>query len=312
MEARGPDETKNNWKQWLRANSVLVILVSAIAIGLGTTAYFSIKEQYIPTSKSIIVARAVSPNVDSSGQSVNSTDMDIVVLYEKNLLMPIENFMSHKTTPLNIFFYIPNKGPVFIKNIQLVSNSSNLLTVLDSAPKKNFIKTEVTSGKSSKEITGEVWNLTAEIGHPLEIKNSTAEYELYIFYRLSSDTATPIQKIVIPINWNINTLDFGKTSYFWIIFMGVMLSKVFSYSTTGKTLKIQLTPADLLWIPFSAIITLLIFASFKEQVKLTTDVITNLALAFAFGFGFDKIFESWQKRPNPSPSPPDSSIANRS
>ena len=54
---------------------------------------------------------------------------------------------------------------------------------------------------------------------------------------------------------------------------------------------------EYLWIPFSAIITLLIFTSFHEQVKLSSDILLNFALAFGFGFGFDKVFESWQKAP---------------
>jgi hypothetical protein len=48
-------------------------------------------------------------------------------------------------------------------------------------------------------------------------------------------------------------------------------------------------------VPFSAIITLLILSSFTDQVKLTGDIMTNLALAFGFGFGFDKVFQAWPK-----------------
>jgi hypothetical protein len=61
------------------------------------------------------------------------------------------------------------------------------------------------------------------------------------------------------------------------------------------------TSSELLWIPFSAVITLLIFSSFREQVKLTQDVIANTALAFGFGFGFDKVFETWKKAPDRNP-----------
>ncbi|HEY9491792.1 MAG TPA: hypothetical protein VIP56_07390, partial [Nitrososphaeraceae archaeon] len=60
---------------------------------------------------------------------------------------------------------------------------------------------------------------------------------------------------------------------------------------------IRLGVGELIWIPFSAIITLLIFSSFADQVKLSADIIVNLSLAFGFGFGFDKVFEAWQKSP---------------
>jgi hypothetical protein len=104
-------------------------------------------------------------------------------------------------------------------------------------------------------------------------------------------------------------LDFGKPSYFWIIFLGVLISRVFSFSriksggggSGSSSLWMQLDGRELLWVPFSAVITLLIFSSFKEQVNLTTDVITNLALAFGFGFGFDKVLETWHKAPQESP-----------
>jgi hypothetical protein len=54
---------------------------------------------------------------------------------------------------------------------------------------------------------------------------------------------------------------------------------------------------EYLWIPFSAIVTLLIFTSFHQQIKLSSDILLNFALAFGFGFGFDKVFESWNKAP---------------
>jgi hypothetical protein len=35
----------------------------------------------------------------------------------------------------------------------------------------------------------------------------------------------------------------------------------------------------------------LIFASFRSQVDLTTNIIINISLAFGFGFSFDKVLE---------------------
>ena len=57
---------------------------------------------------------------------------------------------------------------------------------------------------------------------------------------------------------------------------------------------------ELIWIPFSAIITLLIFASFIDQETLINDVILNLALTIGFGFSFDKVLEAWKKVPTTS------------
>jgi hypothetical protein len=67
---------------------------------------------------------------------------------------------------------------------------------------------------------------------------------------------------------------------------------------TLNTASIKLGVEELIWIPFSAIITLLIFSSFVDQVRLSADIIVNLSLTFGFGFGFDKVFEAWQKSPS--------------
>jgi hypothetical protein len=82
--------------------------------------------------------------------------------------------------------------------------------------------------------------------------------------------------------------------------LGVLTSRIFSITGGGGTLgsfSLKFGVGELIWIPFSVIITLLIFASFVDQITLTNDVILNLALAFGFGFGFDKVLETWKKAP---------------
>jgi hypothetical protein len=170
------------------------------------------------------------------------------------------------------------------------------------------------------------------VGHPLFVANYTGNYELKIIYRLgdiqkfaesgssTSDDSFPellgnatdaalsgnvpdeilsdIRVVSIPLQYQVNALDFSKPEYFWIIALGVLASRVFAISKdTLNTASINLRVEELIWIPFSAIITLLIFSSFVDQVKLSADVIMNLSLAFGFGFGFDKVFEAWQKSP---------------
>ena len=170
-----------------------------------------------------------------------------------------------------------------------------------------------------------------KLGHPLYIGNHTQFYELIILYRpnkisdytttelssamsnatmmnsddtfISKDTPASvlgkIEVLKIPLKYEINSLDFSRPEYFWIIALGVVTGRIFSITgagTLGST-SIEFNVGELIWIPFSAIITLLIFASFVDQVNLTNDVILNLALAFGFGFGFDKVLEAWKKAP---------------
>jgi hypothetical protein len=105
----------------------------------------------------------------------------------------------------------------------------------------------------------------------------------------------------------------GNFNYFWIIFSGVLLSRIFPLFTNQErrqdddsnqsgnsisarvTERIKLGPIEFLWVPFSAIITLLIFTSFKGQIQPTSDIIGNMALAFGFGFGFDKVLNMGHK-----------------
>jgi len=112
--------------------------------------------------------------------------------------------------------------------------------------------------------------------------------------------------------WPIKTLDLTTLTYFWIVLIGVILSKL---STRIINLKQQnksnnppsptttassnnqsgpidsLSNYDYLWIGISAIIALLIFSSFQQQVHLTGNILYDISLAFAFGFGFDRILD---------------------
>jgi hypothetical protein len=69
------------------------------------------------------------------------------------------------------------------------------------------------------------------------------------------------------MKYEINLLDFNHPEYFWIIALGVVTSRIFSI-TEGETLgsaSIKFDIGELIWIPVSAIITLLSFASFYRS-----------------------------------------------
>lgn len=60
--------------QWLRQekNAVLVVLIGILVVGMIVTAYFSIKDEYVPTNRTVVVK--------------NITYVDIVIEYERNIL----------------------------------------------------------------------------------------------------------------------------------------------------------------------------------------------------------------------------------
>lgn len=48
---------------------------------------------------------------------------------------------------------------------------------------------------------------------------------------------------------------------------------------------------ELLWIVFSFIISILVFAGFKQNVALVNSVLINISIAFGFGFAFDRTLQ---------------------
>jgi hypothetical protein len=265
---------KPNAEEWLRKNIIAIALFAIVGIGFSVTAYLTIKNEYVPTTKEVVTG--------------NNSDIFVVVTKDKEIIAPITTtFLGRGESHVVVEIYFVNDdidGDSF-RSVVLSTNSSSILTVRD----ENLYRPH----ENLANYTGIV-----EIGHPLEINNITEVYFLDVLYRPKSQVYGDLSQLRIPIEWNVRTLDFGKPSYFWIIFAGVLLSRIFSYSQNASGLSLKTLDArDALWAPFSAIITLLIFTSFKEQVVLTNDIITNLALAFSFGFGFDKILEVWQKSP---------------
>jgi len=281
---------------------VLIILI----VGFIVTMYFTLVNVYTPVNQEVITA--------------NNTDIFVVVRKEANILIPLSNFFYSKYTKMNVDIYFKDpslRKASFISAPLLASNTSSLLSQFDSRLTEDPLFTR--------------YNLTMKVGHPLLVANYTGDYELKIIYRLGDtqeikpSDSTPdndstellgnatttelpskvpeallrnIKVLSIPLHYQVNALDFSKPEYFWIIALGVLTSRVFAISKdTLNTASIRLGVGELIWIPFSAIITLLIFSSFADQVKLSADIIVNLSLAFGFGFGFDKVFEAWQKSP---------------
>jgi hypothetical protein len=54
---------------------------------------------------------------------------------------------------------------------------------------------------------------------------------------------------------------------------------------------LEIQPMDSLWLLFSFVISVLIFAAFNQQVHLGPSIMVNVVLAFGFGFGFQKVLE---------------------
>lgn len=298
----------NNTSTKKSSSKIFYIILTILLTGFFATMYFTIMNVYVPVTQEVVTH--------------GNKDIFVVAKKENYILVPLLNFFKPKETIVNVDIYFKNDNLTktsFLSPPFLSSNTSSLLSLTES--KFNDFNSYTS------------YNLTMKVGHPLYIGNHTQLYDLIILYRpnkisdfttigmssamsnatmmfddtfISKDTpASVLGKIVvlkIPLKYEINSLDFSRPEYFWIIALGVVTSRIFSITGTGTlgSASIKFNVGELIWIPFSAIITLLIFASFVNQVHLTKDVILNLALAFGFGFGFDKVLEAWKKAPNSS------------
>ena len=232
-------------------------------------------------------------------------DVFVIVKQENYILIPLLNFFKPRETNIHVNISFKNDNLTktsFLSEPFLSSNTSSLLSLTDS------------EFNGSNNYTS--YDLKVKLGHPLYIGNYSQKYEFIILYRpnlisnnttsdpsfaianatminnkdifILKDTPVPllgkIEVLRIPLEYEINSLDFTRPEYFWIIALGVITSRIFSISGGGTlgSASLNFDVGELIWIPFSAIITLLIFSSFIDQVDLTNDIILNLALAFGF------------------------------
>lgn len=153
------------------------------------------------------------------------------------------------------------------------------------------------------KVDDHVMNVKAR--HNLEIGNMSNKYQLNPFYTdpknppilftninttnppISSTNITTtnhtkiVKKTIGPVrpngtsqntswtfNWPIKTMDLTTLTYFWIVLIGVILSKLSTRMTKGgesaESHTGKLSNHDYLWIGIIAIIALLIFSSFQQ------------------------------------------------
>jgi hypothetical protein len=224
-------------------------------------------------------------------QEATFKDMRVFVSRVSPILIPMKNALSPLTSNVTVKIY-PNLTNIRIDSVTLSSNSTN------STLSYNSGFTNI-SGNTLPEI----YRLQVYSQHTGVISNFTSPYTINILY---SDNFGKINSHALSFNWSAKTLDLSTVTYFWIVMIGVLASRLLSLAiaptTTpdadpvkeeGKT-KAK-NKQQYLWILFSFIIVLLIFSSFRAQVRLTSIIILNITLAFAFGFGFDKVLEVAQK-----------------
>jgi hypothetical protein len=184
------------------------------------------------------------------------------------------------TYQLTIFYTDPRNPPVSFTNVTNVT----VPTAAKSLSGGN--KTNVTVPTAANSLSGRNTKSTNQL------RNVVSSHTV----QLTKRPDRIMQYINGRFTWPIKTMDLTTLTYFWIVLIGVTLSKLstrISKGGEGKKSPIgNLSNYDYVWIGISAIIALLIFSSFQQQVHLTGNILYNISLAFAFGFGFDRILDT--------------------
>ena len=257
----------------INTTSIFLVLIS---LGLVATVIVSILTEYTPQND-------MATKYDTSGIS-------FIINKESTLLIPLKNVFIPKTSDLTLTIYpiVPFKKIVSVK---LYTTSDSILSYYG-----DFKLTDTVEG-------GYIYKMKVYAQHDLEVENTTNTYKVATYYINNSGQ---LKQAVIPFTWPIKTLDFSDFTYFWIVLIGVIVSRLVTryVEDTRKepekdgnkvSSRIEFEGRDYLWIAFSGIITLLIFTEFQKNVQPTTNIITNISLAFGFGFGFDRILDVGQK-----------------
>lgn len=226
----------------------------------------------------------------------DAPDFSFIVKRESTVLIPLKNAFFPKVSDLTVTIYPRSSENYTIKNVKLYTTSDSILSYYG-----NFMLDNKTTTADKLP----VYKMNVYAQHSLQVQNTTNLYSVATYFLNGSGN---LVQNVVSFAWPIKTLDFSLLTYFWIVLIGVVVSRFTTRYIKDRNLGpgseaasaasrfvIYLQLRDYLWIAFSAIIALLIFAQFQKNVELTSNIITNISLAFGFGFGFDRILDVGQE-----------------
>jgi hypothetical protein len=151
-------EPSPSFTEWLRRNTVFVVLTAVFAAGLVITAYLTVKDEYVPNNEKTVI--------------VNGTHMFVIFKRTEPINIPIKSFFEPEPYKLTLQYYFKREyvnpgvlnSNIAVQNISLSANSSSILTL-----KSPFGKATERGGTYSTELV---------VGHPL---NTGLHLENYVF-----------------------------------------------------------------------------------------------------------------------------------
>lgn len=157
--------------------------------------------------------------VNDTESLFNSTDNNLSVLVKRQstILIPIRNVFDPLSSPVQVLI---NHHPDFnVTRLKLFTTANSVLTY-----KGDFIPNE----NNSKSKTQGVWDMNVYARHNLEVGNTSNAYTIDVFYfnNTNPNAMNSIIRFPIIFTWPIETLDFSFLSYFWIVLIGVIVSRI--------------------------------------------------------------------------------------
>jgi hypothetical protein len=238
---------------WLFLGSGIALVVAII---------LTLTYQYIPSNQ---IPEEFSPQ---------GSPFIVTITRDATILVPLRNLLTPIISSIEANIYYKTPG-INIQNVKLFSSDS-VLTF-----KPDFIWVRDYQN-------GSIYKNNVMVRHNLAVSNTSNLYQIRISYLNSTGG---LNQLPLQFVWPIKMLDLDIVSYFWIVLIGVITSRVLTLFKNQKKALVQLEIKDYIWIIFSFIIGLLIFSNFKDQINPTSDIIINISLAFGFGFGFEKVLE---------------------
>jgi hypothetical protein len=157
--------------------------------------------------------------VNDTESIFNSTNNNLSVLVKRQstILIPIRNVSEPIASPVQVL--ISHHPDFNVTRLKLFTTADSVLTY-----KGDFISNE----NNSKSKTQGVWDMNVYARHNLELGNTSNAYIIDVFYFNYTNTNITNSIIRFPIvfTWPIQTMDFSLLSYFWIVLVGVIISRI--------------------------------------------------------------------------------------
>lgn len=147
-----------------------------------------------------------------------STNMSIVIDKERTVSIPLQYAAPFEPRSTTINASIYHNINTTIRAVKLSSTDS----ILSYPPNFTFVN----NSSLTENVQMDNYTMQAKASHNLEVKNVTGPYEIDILY--SNKSVTMPQEWSVPFSWSVKTENMSIFSYFWIVLIGVMASRLLS------------------------------------------------------------------------------------